>query len=78
MCHFVRECEDKSDDDEYQWSERKWIVCDIHRPNQFEQILFVMKIDAQQEFKTGGKQSKHQNWQQGDNTIYILCAHQQR
>jgi hypothetical protein len=36
LCHFVHECEDKSDDDEYQWSERKWIIFGIHHPHQFE------------------------------------------
>jgi len=36
LCHFVHGCEDKSDDDEYQWSERKWIIFGIHRPHQFE------------------------------------------
>jgi hypothetical protein len=50
---FVHKCEEKSDDDEYQWFERKWTVCGIHRPNQFEQILFLMKIDAQREFEIG-------------------------
>jgi len=71
-------CEDKSDDDEYQWSERKWTVYGIQRPNQFEQILFLMKIDAQLEFEIGERQNKHQTWQQEGNTIYILCTHQQR
>jgi hypothetical protein len=37
-----------------------------------------MKIDARQEFEIDEKQSKHQIWQQVDNTIYILCAYQQR
>jgi len=46
LCHFVHECEDKSDDDGYQWSEKRWIVYGIHRLNQFEQILFLMKIDV--------------------------------
>jgi hypothetical protein len=26
-----------------------------------------MKIDAQREFVIGGRQNKHQTWQQGDN-----------
>jgi hypothetical protein len=50
MCHFMHECEDKLDDDEYQWSERKWIIFGIHRPNQFEKI-FLMKINAQRGLK---------------------------
>jgi hypothetical protein len=37
-----------------------WIICDIHRPNQFEQILFLMKIDVQRESEIDEKQSKHQ------------------
>jgi hypothetical protein len=78
LCHFVYECEDKSDDDEYQWSERKWTICGIHRPNQFEKILFLIKINTQWESKIGEKQSKHQTWQRKDNTIYILYTHQQR
>jgi len=68
---FVHECEDKSDDDEYQQSEKIWIICGIHRPNQFEQILFLMKIDVQRESKIDEKQSKHQTWQREDNTIHI-------
>jgi hypothetical protein len=52
-------CEEKSDDDEYQWSERKWTVYGIQCPNQFEQILFLMKIDAQLEFEIGERQNKH-------------------
>jgi len=63
LCHFVHKCEDKSDDDEYQQSEKIWIICGIHRPNQFEQILFLMKIDVQRESKIDEKQSKHQTWQ---------------
>jgi hypothetical protein len=39
---------------------KMWIICDIHRPNQFEQILFLMKIDVQQESEIDEKQSKHQ------------------
>jgi hypothetical protein len=78
LCHFVYECEDKSDNDEYQWSERNRTVCGIHHFNQFEQILFLMKINAQWESKINEKQSKHQTWQQEDKTIYILCTHQQR
>jgi hypothetical protein len=54
-----------------------WRVCDIHRPNQFEQILFLKKTDVRQEFEIDGRQNKHQILQQVDNTIYILCAHQQ-
>jgi hypothetical protein len=40
--------------------------------------FILIKIDAQQEFEIGEKQSKHQIWQQVDNTKYILCAYQQR
>jgi hypothetical protein len=73
LYHFVYEYEDKSDDDGYQWSERKWTVYGIHRPNKFKQILFLMKIDAQRESEIGEKQSKHQTWQREDNVIYIFC-----
>jgi len=66
------------DGNEYQWSERMWRVCDIHRLNQFDRIVLLMKIDTRQEFEIDEKQSKHQIWQQVDNTIYILCAHQQK
>ena len=38
QCHFVHEYEDKLTDDEYQWSEKIYLIYDIHRPNQFEQI----------------------------------------
>jgi hypothetical protein len=55
-----------------------WRVCDIHRLNQFDRIVLLMKIDTRQEFEIDEKQSKHQIWQQVDNTIYILCAHQQK
>ena len=48
-----------------------WIVFGIHRPNQFEQILFLMKIDVRQESEIDEKQSKHQTWQREDNTIHI-------
>ena len=60
LFHFVHKCGHKSDNDEYQWSEKMWIVFGIHRPNQFEQILFLMKIDVRQEFEIDEKQSKHQ------------------
>jgi hypothetical protein len=63
LCHFVHECEEKLDDDGYQWFERRWMVCGVHRPNQFEQILFLMKIDVQRESEIDEKQSKHQTWQ---------------
>jgi len=38
QCHFVHEYEDKLTDDEYQWSKKIYLIYDIHRPNQFEQI----------------------------------------
>jgi len=69
---------EKLDDDEYQWSKRKWTTCDMHRPNQFEQILVLVKIDAQREFEIDEKQSKHQTLQQEGNTTYILYVHQQK
>ena len=34
---------------------KKWTVYRIHHPSQFEQILFLMKIDAQRESKIGGR-----------------------
>jgi hypothetical protein len=40
-----------------------WIIFGIHCPNQFEHILFLMKIDVQREFEIDEKQSKHQTWQ---------------
>jgi hypothetical protein len=46
----MHECEDKLDDDEYQWSERKWIIFGFHRPNQFEKKN-LMKINAQRGLK---------------------------
>jgi hypothetical protein len=48
-----------------------WIICGIHRPNQFEQILFLMKIDVQRESEIDEKQSKLQTGQREDNTIHI-------
>ena len=50
----------------------------MHRPNQFEQILVLVKIDAQREFEIDEKQSKHQTLQQEGNTTYILYVHQQK
>jgi len=38
QCHFVHEYEDKLTDDEYQWSEKNYLIYDIHRPNKFEHI----------------------------------------
>jgi len=38
QCHFVHEYEDKLTYDEYKWSEKIYLIYDIHRPNQFEQI----------------------------------------
>jgi len=38
QCHFVHEYEDKLTDDEYQWSKKIYLIYNIHRPNQFEQI----------------------------------------
>jgi len=55
---------------------KKCTVCGIYLSNQFEQILFLMKIDAQRKSGIGERQNKHQTWQQEDNTIYILCTHQ--
>ena len=69
--HFVHECVDKSDDVGYQWFGKMWIIFGIHRPNQFEQILFLKKIDVQQGFEIDEKPRKHQIWQQADNTIHI-------
>ena len=33
QCHFVHEYEDKLTDDEYQWSEKIYLIYDIHHPN---------------------------------------------
>jgi hypothetical protein len=33
QCYFVHEYEDKLTDDEYQWSEKIYLIYDIHRPN---------------------------------------------
>jgi len=73
LCLFVYECEDKSNNDEYQWSERNRTVCGIHHPNQFEQILFLMKINAQRESEINEKQS---NIRLGNKRIipYIFCV----
>ena len=38
QCHFIHEYEDKLTDDEYQWSEKNYLIYDIHRPYQFEHI----------------------------------------
>jgi hypothetical protein len=38
QCHVVHEYEDKLTNDEYQWSEKIYLIYDIHCPNQFEQI----------------------------------------
>jgi len=48
-----------------------WIICGIHHLNQFEQILFLMKINVQRESEIDEKQSKHQTWQREDDTIHI-------
>ena len=38
LCHFVHKYEGKLGDGECQWFQKIYLICDIHHPNQFEQI----------------------------------------
>jgi hypothetical protein len=55
LCHFIHGYEVKLNNDDYQLSERKYVTCDIHHLNQFEQIYFLAKIRAQPKFEIDEK-----------------------